>query len=26
LIQLIDRLELSDSGHFLKWNGEEHPW
>jgi NAD(P)-dependent dehydrogenase (short-subunit alcohol dehydrogenase family) len=26
LIRLIDRLELSDSGHFLKWNGEEHPW
>jgi NAD(P)-dependent dehydrogenase (short-subunit alcohol dehydrogenase family) len=26
LIQLIDRLQLSDSGHFLKWNGEEHPW
>jgi len=26
LIRLIDRLKLSDSGHFLKWNGEEHPW
>jgi NAD(P)-dependent dehydrogenase (short-subunit alcohol dehydrogenase family) len=26
LIQLIDRLKPSDSGHFLKWNGEEHPW
>src|SRR4051812_1085869 len=26
LIQTIDRLQLSDSGHFLKWNGEEHPW
>jgi len=26
LIRLIDRLELSDSGRFLKWNGEEHPW
>jgi NAD(P)-dependent dehydrogenase (short-subunit alcohol dehydrogenase family) len=26
LIQMIDRLELSDSGRFLKWNGEEHPW
>ncbi len=26
LIALIDRLELSDSGRFLKWNGEEHPW
>jgi len=26
LIRLIDRLELSDSGHFLKWNGEEHLW
>jgi len=26
LIKLIDRLELSDSGRFLKWNGEEHPW
>ena len=26
LIHLIDRLQLSDSGHFLKWNGEEHPW
>jgi NAD(P)-dependent dehydrogenase (short-subunit alcohol dehydrogenase family) len=26
LIRLIDRLELSDSGRFFKWNGEEHPW
>jgi len=26
LIQLIDRLELSDSGRFFKWNGEDHPW
>jgi len=26
LIALIDRLELSDSGRFFKWNGEEHPW
>jgi NAD(P)-dependent dehydrogenase (short-subunit alcohol dehydrogenase family) len=26
LIRLIGRLQLSDSGHFLKWNGEEHPW
>jgi len=26
LIQLIDRLKLSDSGRFFKWNGEEHPW
>jgi NAD(P)-dependent dehydrogenase (short-subunit alcohol dehydrogenase family) len=26
LIQMIDGLQLSDTGHFLKWNGEEHPW
>jgi NAD(P)-dependent dehydrogenase (short-subunit alcohol dehydrogenase family) len=26
LIALIDRLELSDSGRFFNWNGEEHPW
>ena len=26
LIALIDRLELSDSGRFFQWNGEEHPW
>jgi NAD(P)-dependent dehydrogenase (short-subunit alcohol dehydrogenase family) len=26
LIQLIDQLEMQDSGHFMKWNGEEHLW
>ena len=26
LITLFDKLSLADSGSFLKWNGETHPW
>jgi len=26
LIGVIDRLEPKDSGKFLTWQGEEHPW